>query len=109
MARAVGSYERFRRRMAGAEFVRAEPSPYERLLTGHAVAALEQRAGELAGFKVSICNDEDPLYPPWLLWSLPDFALGVIRLCRSHLALQEILNALPAAEERAAEVESESP
>lgn len=94
----ASGYERPRRLKASLP-----PSPYPLLLKRHAVKALQERAGVLAGYKATICDDEDPAYPPWVLWDLPSFALSVMRLCRSHIALEDLCNSIPDAEPRAAD------
>jgi hypothetical protein len=79
------------------------PSPYPALLKRRTVEGIEARAAVFAGYKATIVDDEHPNYPPWLLWDLPSFAASVMRLCRSHLALEDICNSYPDAEPRDAD------
>jgi hypothetical protein len=81
------------------------PSPYPTLLKRHQVESIEARAATLAGYK-ALDNGRPPSFPKRLLWDLPDFGLAVLRLCRSHLAIEELLNAIPDAEERDNQEES---
>ncbi len=75
------------------------PSPYERLWKRHQVEALEQRASVLVGYR-ALGDGQLPRFPDWLLADIPAFAVAVMRLCRSHLALEEICDVIPDAEER---------
>jgi hypothetical protein len=79
------------------------PSPYQFLLKRHAVESLQDRASAYAGYKAAILDDERPTFPPWMLWDLPSFAAAVMRLCRSHLVLEELCNSFPDAEPRDAD------
>ena len=72
-------------------------SPYEHLVRRHIVETVQEKAARFAGY--SVFSEDEPLkLPPQLLRELPSFAMAVMRVCRSHLALEEIHNALPDAE-----------
>ena len=74
-------------------------SPYERLMRVGAVESLQEKAATYVGF-AAVADDEPIVIPENLQRDLGRFAREVLRLTRAYLALQELMDWIPDAEER---------